>query len=271
MAILPAKRIHPSLRRGSSYLEVQVAMVMLAISTAGLYSVSVVNTKQTAALMNRTFDSYADEDAAINAHPDEWARKLGVMAEMGEVTLPAPAISSDFYFTKITDNSDSTGSTYFRDTSDSYGWTHWDVRTGYRGTARYHYQPSNVSEGSYMEQQITGIPAGTYEILVTYPAVAISDSAVQYEIFDGNTATPLAVSIVDHRLRCNDAVLDGHVWKLLRVLPINSGTLRIRISDGPIANNFVIGDAIAVRTRRFQLTNVEATNNGGATATLENR
>ena len=49
-------------RRGSSYLEVQVAMVMLSIGMVGLYSMSVVQTRQTSRL---TEILPADEPAGL--------------------------------------------------------------------------------------------------------------------------------------------------------------------------------------------------------------
>ncbi|MDA8744063.1 hypothetical protein N9N28_05470 [Rubripirellula amarantea] len=264
-----ADRFRSSLRKGSSYLEVQVAMVLLAISTAGLYSVSIANTKQTSALVNRTFNSFADEDAAINAHPDEWARKLGVIAELDEVVSPAGTVVPDTFFSKITDNTSAADNIFFRASSDYYQWYDWTTSLGYGGNAKYHYQPTDIGEGSYTEQRITGIPAGTYEILITHPTLSVLAAETIYHIFDGSAATPVSVVSVDQRVSCNDTRFGGHSWKRIEVMPITSGTLRIRINDGPAGRSFVISDAIAVRSRRFELVSVTPSNTGGATAALE--
>ena len=72
-------------RRGSSYLEVQVAMVLLSIGIGGLYSLSVIQTRQSVALERML---PADEIASINPVADAnpsvaaWAQKLGAYADM---------------------------------------------------------------------------------------------------------------------------------------------------------------------------------------------
>ncbi|KAA1262189.1 hypothetical protein LF1_47510 [Rubripirellula obstinata] len=253
-------------RRATTYLEVQVAMVMLAIATAGLYSVSVIQTKQSARLSGRVFAEFADADAAINAPTNEWARKLGAIATVDEVASPANAIDPDNYFVSITDNLWGGATIPFRAPSDFYTWYHWHYFACYGGTAFYHPEFSTVGAGSYCEQRITGIPSGNYEVLITYPYLSSLGTGIPYEIYDG--ATLVDTVIVNQTLPCDDTQLDGHDWERIAVMPINSGTLRIRMLDGPNGDRFIIADAIAVRTRKFELTSVNPTAGGGATAVV---
>ena len=258
-------------RKATTYLEVQVAMVMLAIATSGLYSVSVIQTKQSARLTGRVFEEFADAEAAINAPASPWARKLGVMATVDEVVSPAIAIDADSYFVSITDNEDSTLTTKFTAPADGDddSWIDWKYTHCYGGTAFYHEENSNPGAGSYCDQEINGIPAGNYEVLITYPNLYSLGRRIAYEIYDGTTLVKTVY--INQWLACNDTQLDGHGWERIAVMPITSGKLKIRIKDGPYAQNFVIVDAIAVRTRKFELTSVNATVSGGATAVVETR
>ena len=254
-------------RRASTYLEIQVAMVMLSIATAGLYSVSVIQTKQSTRLTDRVFAEFADADAAINAPTSPWARKLGAMATVDEVTSPGIPIDPDNYFVSITDNDGSGVTTTFREPSDSYGWTFWTYFRCYGGNAYFHRETSQPGDGSYCDQEIAGIPNGNYEVLITYPNLFTLGRNIAYEIYDGTTL--VQTISVDQWQPCNDTQLDGHDWERIAVMPITSGTLKIRIKDGPAARNFLIVDAIAVRTRKFELTSVTPTSSAGATALLE--
>jgi hypothetical protein len=254
-------------RLATTYLEVQVAMVMLAIATAGLYSVSVTQTRQSARLTDRVFAGFADADAAINPNASEWGRKLGVMATVDEVAGAALPLPADNYFVSITDNQSGGTTTTYRAPDDSYSWYFWNYYRCYGGNAYYHPEHSTSGLGSYCDQTITGIPNGNYEILITYPNLNSLGTSIPYEIYDG--ATWVQTVNVNQKLPCNDTRLNSHDWERIAVMPITSGTLKIRMLDGPGARNYVIADAIAVRTRKFELTSVNAAPVGGATAVVE--
>ena len=250
-----------------SYLEVQVAMILLAISTTGLYSISVIQTRQSARLTESAFGEYADEQAAINPSTNPWARKLGVLATIEDGIAPSIAIEPQQSFTAIKDGHQSPSPNTHQGSGDFWSWNSWSFYRSYNGQAHYHYQPSSSGEGSYFEQEITGIPHGNYEILVTYPWLGSLGQSISHQIYDGPTL--IRTVFVNQRTANSDTRLNNHTWDRLDVLPITSGTLRIRILDGPTGSSYVVADAIAVRTRRFELTSVGPTNSGGATAVLE--
>ena len=257
-----------SRRSATTYLEVQVAMVMLAIATSGLYSVSVIQTKQTARLTNRVFAEFADEDAAINPSTSSWARKLGVMATVDEVPAAGIALPVDDYFVSITDNADSgSGTTKFSANSDWFDWYLWNSYPAYGHSALYHPEFAQPGAGSYCQQEITGIPSGNYEVLITHPHFNGLGSNVSYEVYDDTTL--IQTVQVNQQVACQEVQLNSHGWKRIVVMPINSGTLKIRILDGPDGRSYVIADAIAVRTRKFELASVVPTLTRGATVVLE--
>lgn len=251
-------------RRGSSYLEVQVAMVLLAIGTAGLYSMSVVQTKQTRRLLDVL---PAAEVPALNRSTDPWMRKLGVYASVDQVVAPTGIIPAYSYVEQVVDDSDgSPGFTYFKDPGDIYGWVDWGHSRARLGNAHYHRSYGNV--GSYAEFVVTGLPVGEYEVLTHYPEFASLGSSIAHEIEDGTTWR--ATVNVDQKVATSEVTFGGRDWDRLGVVQINSGTLRVRLLDGPGATNYIIADSILVRSARsFELLSVSETVGGGATATLE--
>ena len=249
-------------RRGSSYLEVQVAMVMLSIGMAGLYSMSVVQTRQTSRL---TEILPAAQPAALNQAGHEWARKLGVYASVETTVVPSAPVANRPIVDVVIDNQDP-GATFHKGSSDWYGWTSWNYYRAYLGNARYHY--SFGRSGSWAELRATGLAQGDYEVYVSYPNLGSFGRAIPHRVYDGITL--LETVNVDQRVAPADFSHNGRMWRLLGVYPINSGQVRLRMMDGPNSRYYIICDAMLVRTRRpLRVLSVAETGGGGATATLE--
>lgn len=257
-----AHQTRSSKRRGSSYLEVQVAMVMLSIGMAGLYSMSVVQSRQT----NRLTDILpSDQTAALNQASMEWARKLGVYASVDEIVVPSAPIINQPLVDIIIDNQ-SSGAYFRRGSSDWWGWTSWNHSRAYLGNAHYHYSVGRT--GSYAQLRANGLATGDYEVYVTFPNLGSLGRSIPHRVYDGWTL--LETVDVNQRVAPADFRHAGRMWHLLGVYRINSGTVRVRMLDGPNSRSYILCDAMLVRTQRpLRVLSVADTTGGGATAILE--
>ncbi|MCA9138711.1 MAG: hypothetical protein KDB00_18195 [Planctomycetales bacterium] len=260
------------LRRGSSYLEVQVAMVLLSIGISGLYSISVVQTRQTARLQEML---PSDEVASINpvstTNPAEaaWAKKLGVYADIQTDSVAAPVTTYPLNtgFVKIVDN---------EDTGDY--WTHrgWGAPDWFQYTGSLEKYEDSISvlqtsgsHGSFAEFIARNIPPGEYEVLLFCARISPCGSAVPHQIYDGPQL--IDTVSVNQRVADNDFYYDSHWWQRLGVYTFHNSEIRVRMLDSPDTGDYVIADAIMIRCRRsFSVTSpVEATTSGGATVTVD--
>ncbi|MEO1525346.1 MAG: hypothetical protein AAFX06_07910 [Planctomycetota bacterium] len=257
-------------RRGSSYLEIQVAMVVLSVGMMGLFSLSVVHTKQSARLRAVL---PPDEIASINpivvGTPQEtaWAKKLGAVAEieMNAVATQTPIYPLNVGFQSIVDDED--GSAAFeRNTGAGGFWFNYESFTDYGSRVSLLYLPD--STGAYAEYTIA-VPPGEYEVLTCIPRHPLFGSAVPYQVFDG---TSLIDTVnVNQQTSQNDFYHGGLWWESLGVYTFHTNTVRVRIVDAPISGTFLVADAMMVRCRRsFDLvSDVTETSSGGAQVTVE--
>ena len=252
------------LRFGSSYIEVQVAMVMLAIGMGGLYSMIVVQTRQG----NRLREMLpATQVAAINQAETAWARKLGVYASIDETVNAADVVLPDTSFQLVVDNQDSAASvTFFQSPDDPNGWTQWTQSQAYLGHCRFHRSNGNV--GSWAQFNATGLPAGEYEILTTYPSFGTLGTAVPHEIYDG---TKLIDTVpVDQTQPTSQVSHQGRLFDSIGVFTVTSGDVHLRLLDGPGSESFMLFDAILIRSRRpLDVVSLQPTANGGAQVVVE--
>lgn len=250
-------------RRGSSYLEVQVAMVMLSIGMAGLYSMSVVQSRQT----NRLTEILpADQPAALNQSNLEWARKLGVYASVEDNVIPSAPLSSNTTFVDVIVDNQSPGATFHRGSGDWFGWNSWNYWRAYHGNAHYHRSYGRT--GSWAQLQANGLASGDYEVYVSYSNLTSLGSSIPHQVYDGTIL--LETVNVNQRNAPSDFSHAGKMWHQLGIYQINSGQVRVRMMDGPTSRNYILCDAMLVRTRRpMQVLSVAESTGGGATATLE--
>lgn len=245
-------------------MEVQVAMVLLSIGMAGLYSLSVVQTKQTRQLSDVL---PADELPALNQAGNAWERKLGVYASVDGAVTPVGGILPYTYAEQVIDNADgSPGVVTYKDPSDVLGWYPWSYSPAYRGNAHYH--PSYGRTGSFVEFKATGLPMGEYEVLTSYPAIASLGASIPHRIYDD---TQLRTTVnVNQRISPSEVKYNGRQWDRIAVIQVNSGTVRVRLTDGSGCQSYILADAVLIRSARsFNLLSVAKTAGGGATAILE--
>lgn len=259
--------MHPATirqRRGSSYLEIQVAMILLAIGISGLYSISVVQTRQTGRLIGLL---HPDDVLAINRVDNKWAAKLGVYADIESaveaVVSPYPYV----YHEAVIDEADgSPAVTTYSSPSDPDDWLPEHDKDYYQDDGIYK-ESSNNETGSWIEFEFTGVPPGEYEVLTTYATWTDNAMGVPHEVYDG--ATLLTTVVVDQTDTPTDLHHDGQDWKRIAVVEAISGTIRIRLTDGPGCAPWIIGDGMMIRTvRSLCLHSIDETNSGGYTAEL---
>ena len=258
-------------RRGSSYLEIQVAMVVLSVGMMGLFSLSVVHTKQSARLREVLPPT---EIASINpvavGTPQEtaWAKKLGAIAEIESDAVGAqtPLYPLNFGYQQIVDDEDGASVFERHRAPGSFDWFDYGSLPDYNMEISLLYTPA--AYGSYAEHTIALAP-GEYEILMFVPRHNLFGDAVPYEIYDGTTL--IDTVIVNQRSYQQDHYFNGKWWERLGVYTFHQPTARVRVLDTPNTGYYLVADAVMVRCRRsFDLvTEVSETASGGAQVTVE--
>lgn len=258
-------------RRGSSYLEIQVAMVLLSVGMMGLFSLSVVHTKQAARLREvLPPNEVASINPAVSGSPQEtaWARKLGAIAEI-EADAVAPRTSLyplHLGFQVVADDEDGPAVFERYTAPGGHPWFSYGSLPDYNMDLSLLYLIGVT--GSYAEWTISLAP-GEYEVLMFCPRDSIFGDAVPYEIYDG--ATRIDTVIVDQRTEEQDVSYNGKWWQRLGVYTFHQPTARVRVLGTSSNGLFLCADAVMLRCRRsFGLvTEVSETSAGGAQVTVE--
>ena len=236
-------------------------MVLMSIGMMGLYSMSVIQTRQA----NRLKQLLPTESIAINQAPEPWARKLGAYGRLESAVLPRDSVlpKNDVY---IVDNQD--GSPRFRtykDPSDPHSWVSWAQTNSYRNRSHFHY--STGETGSWAQFRQDSLPPDEYQVFFYWATLSVWGMNTQLEIFDG--ASLLDTVPVDQTVEGNDLVYDGKSWKFIGSYAVNSGVLRARLKGGP-ETAFIVVDAMLLRPRLPpKVVSVAKTSLGGASAVLE--
>ncbi|WP_182870842.1 type IV pilus modification PilV family protein [Rhodopirellula sp. JC639] len=266
----------PAQRRGSTYLEVQVAMVLLSIGISGLYSLSVIQSRQTAQLQQML---PADQIASINpvtaGSPAEaaWAKKFGVYADIvpNAVAAPTPNYPLNSGYQEIRDNEDISGFT----THAATGGDDWEEFGGHSGDneSTVHEIQTAAAYGSYAMFSFYSVPPGDYEVFTHVPEkknsyVGEFGSAVPHYVYCGSWQGPVHV---DQRALKHDLELSGRWWESLGVYTCTDSTVHVLIYDSPISGDWLVADAVMLRCRRSVeiVTPARPTTSGGATVTVE--
>lgn len=260
-------------RYGSTYLEIQVAMVLLSIAIGGLYSLSVVHTRQTTRLRQRL---PSDEIASLNpvagasATETAWRKKLGVYASIDSDTLiPLPTTYPlNLGFAQVVNDSDgarvSTTSEPGRD-----DWGDYSYSPAYRGDIKAIYGSNANPRSSTAQFSFTGIPPGEYEIAVSSTPWSGFGTHVPHQIYDGGTL--IDTVLVDQSIPQNDFIWDSHEWNRLGVYTFQTNQISICILDSRSSGDYVTADAALVRCRRSvqMVSPVSQSPDGGASTVVE--
>lgn len=211
--------------RGFSFLELQVAFVLLGIALAGLIPLVVMQSKHLKRLEAR-LDHQTTHYLAPST--DEWARKLGVAASI-ELEDPGPLPSPPV---TLIDDGDpdyiESGENWYGHAEDAFDL---DVRGNLNGDG---------SETAVWE--FSGIPAGNYEVLVTWKENDELASNAPYAVYDGATAE--GTFGIDQTAAPSGTTFGGVPWESLGVFSIVDDPLSVELTDD--ADGKIQADAVRI-------------------------
>jgi hypothetical protein len=167
--------------------------------------------------------------AALSADPS-WAQS-DAGNEINDVTVAAQQLKVSGPV--IVDN----GASGYSETG---AWTTETVPS-YGATERY--ATSSGTGQNTATWQATGLPAGRYQVQVTWHAYANEATNAPYAIYDGTTL--LQTVAVDQTQAPSGASFGGVAFQTLATLNINSGTLKVVLSNTG-NNTYVVADAVRV-------------------------
>ena len=210
-------------RRGVSFLESQVAMVVMAISISGLAPLMVLNTRQAAELQHQI------PSTPMYLTPETgWKAKLGGAASISdEATLPV---------VEVLDIDD--GDVGFRNRG-----MFWYLYTGRPSVHDADFRLFYRRGAAYGEYTLDVTP-GIYEVYASYSAYSFLSDAVRYRAYDDDAET--LVVVIDQRQQPNDLVENGVSWKLLGAMTCESGTARVRV-DSLANRSLTMADGIQLK------------------------
>ena len=211
-------------RRGFTFLELQVALVVFAVALSGLYPLVVMQSKHA-----KKIDSWFSSKSTYYLVPssDEWARKLGAVASMQTqdpgVKPPAPVL--------LIDN----GETGYVESGT--GWGAETQKQAYKETLRWN---SAGTGGNTASWQFTSISAGWYDVQVTWLESGNRASNAPYQVYDASKLR--GTFLIDQTKAPTGAVLGDRPWQSLATVSISSGSVSVILSDN--ADGRVIADGV---------------------------
>jgi hypothetical protein len=216
------------IRAGYSFLELQVAFVLLGIALAGLGPLVVMQSRQLKMLEAR-FDHQTTYYLAPSANA--WARKLGADASIQtEAPDPTPPLVT------LIDNGDPGYSETDEDTPD---WETAYPPNAFHGAIRWN---DGGHIGDKASWEFTGLAPGWYEVLVTFSSGSDRASDAPYTVYDELVAKGTVT--VDQTVAPSGAVVEGVPWESLGLFSITKDTLGVALGDD--ANGNIIADAVRI-------------------------
>jgi glucose/arabinose dehydrogenase len=119
------------------------------------------------------------------------------------------------------------------------GWQHVYV-TGYGNQLSYQAAGGGDRTATW---QLRNLPAGTYDVQVTWYAQSYWATNAPFRIFDG--ATLLAAVAVNQRVNPVGTTVGGAVFQTLARVTVSSGTVRVVLSN--LADGYVMADAVRIQ------------------------
>jgi uncharacterized repeat protein (TIGR01451 family) len=118
----------------------------------------------------------------------------------------------------------------------------WQDRTtplGYGGNLAY--APAGTGQDT-ATWQVSNLPAGTYDVEVTWYAFSNRATNAPYSVYDGNTLLTASPILVNQQVAPSGITVNGFIFQSLGQFTISSGTLTVVLSNE--ANGFVFADAL---------------------------
>lgn len=211
-------------RPGFTFLELQVALVVFAVALSGLYPLVVMQSKHA-----KKIDGWLSSKSTYFLVPssDEWARKLGAVASM-QTQDPGVKPSAPVM---LIDN----GETGY--VESGAGWGAETQKKAYKETLRWNSAGIGDNTATW---QFTNIPAGWYDVQVTWLESGNRASNAPYQIFDASKLR--GTYLIDQSKAPTGAVFGDRPWQSLATVPISNGSVSVILGDN--ADGRVIADGV---------------------------
>jgi prepilin-type N-terminal cleavage/methylation domain-containing protein len=214
----------PKRRCGFTLLEVEVALIVLAIALAGLCPLLVMQSRQ----LSRMETQLSPHNTYyLGPSNDLWVQKLGASAWLltsDPGPPPAAAVT-------LSDNGDSL---YAESGSN---WTSQSDATAYSGSYRLAAAGTGSDTATWT---FSGLAPGWYDVQATWVSRSDRGTNVPYTILDG--ANPVGNISADQTAV---SLAPGQVtWNDLGTFLITGNVLAVQVSDA--ANGAVVADAVRV-------------------------
>ena len=223
-----------SRRRGFSYLETQVAMVLFMMTVSGVIPLFAIQTRQ----ISRVEGRFPAGTTQYLVQPEgRWAKKLGAPALLSDQP-PEPEEDDDEPFPILTVDDRDKG--YAEKNRSWNDWYHYNWSHAYGSDFTLNY-PDGV--GDQATWRFKGVRPAKYEILVTYPRFAFANRDAEYVIFvNGEEEDDKKV---DQRKPLKGPPVDGVNWKELKSITVTkkNSTVEVVLSDED-ANGYNVIDAM---------------------------
>jgi hypothetical protein len=235
-----------AVRHGFSFLELQVALLLLAIALAGLGPLVVMQSRQL-----RSLESRFDDQTTYYLEPseDDWARKLGAPAALrtDEPLLATPPVT-------LIDDGDPG---YGEIDADPVDWQTAIADDAYQLDARVNdggkseeallgkvldLLNGGTNDGDVAYWEFTGLEPGWYEVLVTFPHQVDYAGDAPYTVYDD--AAVEGTVRVSQAVAPSGEIFQGVPWESLGVFSIIGGTLRVELGDN--AGGPIVADAVRI-------------------------
>lgn len=235
-----AKRCSP--RAGSSFLEVQVALILLGLSTAALSPVMVTQMRQAKTIESRlpvTVTHY------VNRPRSAWFGKLGGCATMS-TTPPLAYLAFDSALKRPSQIVDDRDKRYY----EGGRWTTQSTAAAYDADVRTALAGATSSICLW---EFVGVRPQYYVIQVTWPSYKHAAKDAPFNVY--NAVEMIDSIAVDQTRAPKGESAESATWQTLGTYWIDTGSIWVTLDNG--GNGTVIADAVRIVPAMLELTVVD--------------
>ena len=212
-------------RRGFSYLELQVALVLLMIALSGLAPLTIVQSRQ----LSRVDERFAPDTTYYLTPADtNWGQKLGAPAGTSLYQPgPKPPAPPTAQLTLTVDDRDEG---YKEKNKSWWDWWHYtNAPEAYGDDFTLNY-PDNKNDQAIWTFE--NVPPGDYQLLATWRAWWFANKKADYNIYLNDVYFGARKNINQTKWP-NNEYEDGVAWKKLRKVTVTSpgSKVEVRMSD----------------------------------------
>lgn len=224
-ASAPGRARGQSGRGGFSYLELQVSMLLFAVTVAGVGPLIVLRSRHIRTMEDR----FPPNNTRLLAPSTErWERKLGSSAEV--VTVFPPPVTEILLI-------DESHAGFTQVNVGTHDWVYWTWTAAFQGNLRLNNYDDVGDHGIWLFEDLQ---PGRYEVLANWRALSFCSKNAEYRIYDETTF--LDDKTIDQTQPPSGPTIDGFVWQRLKTVDIATTTLKVELWDDD--DGYVQMDAI---------------------------